>query len=161
MARTLSATVTAALVVLGMARTAAAQPASHAFAYGGPTALFESGAPPLANFGGGVDFLAPSGAGGSIEIGRLGLNGMWVNQLSINALYEVPQVRGRRVTPFVSGGYSALFNGDGGAHGLNVGGGANLWVNPRLAVRVEARDHILPGEGAVQALSFRFGVTFR
>jgi hypothetical protein len=66
------------------------------------------------------------------------------------------------VVPFITGGYSLLF-GSGAAHGLNFGGGVNWWMRDRLALRLEARDHIFPVHRGPtpQAWEFRIGFSFR
>lgn len=157
-----SAIVVAVVGLVGFAQPAAAQADAHGFVYGGTTTLLEGGdAARLATFGGGGDVLARNGAGASVEFGRLGIDGAWVNHVSVDAMYQKSPFGRSGVSPFVVGGYSGFFSGGGTAQGFNFGGGANVWVRPRVAVRFEVRDHVLPSEGAVHALAFRFGVTFR
>jgi hypothetical protein len=50
-------------------------------------------------------------------------------------------MRNRKVSPFVTGGYTLAFR-DGAANMVNVGGGANWWVKEGLGLRLEFRDHI-------------------
>ena len=148
--------------LVGFAPPAAAQARGQGFVYGGPTTLMEGGdASRLSTFGGGGEVAARNGAGASIEFGRLGIDSLWVNQVSLDAMYQRPSSSRGAVSLFVVGGYSGFFSSEGNAHGFNFGDGANLWVRPRVAVRLEVRDHVLPSEGSAQALSFRFGVTFR
>ncbi len=68
----------------------------------------------------------------------------------------------KKVVPFITGGYSLSF-GSGVANGLNFGGGVNWWMRDRLALRLEARDHIFPVSGGTtpQAWEFRIGFSFR
>jgi hypothetical protein len=76
-------------------------------------------------------------------------------------------VRGQ-VDPFVVIGSSAYFpasQGRGATAG-NFGGGANVWLTRRLALRLEVRDYVNPnasvnGWPGTHSVSFRVGVTFR
>ena len=71
-----------------------------------------------------------------------------------------------QVDPFVVIGPSAYFPtsyGRGAAVG-NFGGGVNIWLARRAALRLEIRDYVNPfnnGWPGTHAVSFRFGVTFR
>jgi hypothetical protein len=83
--------------------------------------------------------------------------------LSVNGSYHFISLdKTRKVVPFISGGYSLLFS-TGVAHGANFGGGVNWWMRDRLALRLEARDHIFPVSGGTipQAWEFRIGFSFR
>ncbi len=51
----------------------------------------------------------------------------------------------------VSGGTLNLFN---------LGGGVNYWFPPKLALRLELRDHIDPLDGPVHYWGVRFGLAF-
>lgn len=162
MARISTAVLIAAASLIGFVQPAAAQMKGEGFAYGGPMTVFERGAGTgLASFGAGGDALAANGGGMSVEFGLLGRGEIWAARVSVDAMYQKPPSAESRVTPFILGGYTGFLGSGGGAHGINIGGGVNLWTRPRMAIRIEARDHILPSEGPLHALEFRFGVTFR
>ena len=83
--------------------------------------------------------------------------------VSVDGSYHfISSDRTKKVAPFITGGYSLLF-GPGAANGLNFGGGVNWWMRDRLALRLEARDHIFPVSGGTtpQAWEFRIGFSFR
>jgi len=82
--------------------------------------------------------------------------------VSVDGSYHFSSGKTKKVVPFISGGYSLLF-GSGGANGLNFGGGVNWWMRDRLALRLEARDHILSVgvRPTPQAWEFRIGFSFR
>jgi len=157
-----SAVVVAVAGLIGFAQPAAAQAVAQGFVYGGPTAVYEGGdAARLSTFGGGGEILGRNGAGASFDYGLLSIDGASIHQVSADAMYQKPRSAKSAVSLFAVGGYSGFFSSGGTAHGFNFGGGANLWMTPRFAVRLEVRDHVLTTEGNTQALSFRFGVTFR
>jgi hypothetical protein len=147
-----------ALALIGAAGPAVAQQRGQVFVYGGTMTFPSAGSssPALASFGGGVDALTATGAGGTLEAGLLGLGGLWVPQLSANATYE-KRLRRAGVRPFVSGGLS-LF---GGGQAINFGGGVNVWGRGRAALRLDVRDYVMPAAGGRQAIAFRVGVTYR
>ncbi len=97
---------------------------------------------------------------------------------SADLTYRFP-ARGSRVEPFAAGGFSLYFSGRhlecsslgpcnipyyGLAYGYNLGGGVNVWLRRRLALRLGVRY-----QGHAQNLisftrhfvAFRVGVTFR
>ena len=63
-----------------------------------------------------------------------------------------------KLVPFVSGGYSLVFNTRGFANGGNFGGGITWWFKPKFGLRTEFRDHVIEGE---HLYVFRFGLSFR
>ena len=148
--------------LVGFAQPAAAQAFGQGFVYGGPTTVYEgSDAARLSTFGGGGEILARNGAGASFDYSLLRIDRASVNQVSADAIYQKPLAATSAVSLFAVGGYSGFFSSGGTAHGLNFGGGANLWMSPRVALRIEVRDNVLTTEGNTQAVSVRFGVTFR
>ncbi|MGH9433183.1 MAG: hypothetical protein ACRD3T_16760 [Terriglobia bacterium] len=48
-----------------------------------------------------------------------------------------------------------------GVPGGNFGGGVNLWLRKRTALRLEFRDELNGPYAGIQPISFRIGVTFR
>ena len=115
--------------------------------------------------GGGVEGLIGDAVGIGGEIGFLGpwayfRDGLGV--MSVNGSYHfLPHQPGRRARPFVTTGYSLFFR-DEHVNLWNVGGGIDYWVKPRMAVRVELRDHIHAEDGAtVHFWGPRIGVVFR
>ena len=71
------------------------------------------------------------------------------------------------VDPFVLIGVTGYFPASEGrgAPAGNFGGGVNIWVRERAALRLEARDHVNPDNGngwpGTHYVSFRVGLTFR
>jgi hypothetical protein len=65
-----------------------------------------------------------------------------------------------RIDPFVTGGSTMLIRG-GLGHLWHAGGGVNYWLNNRIGVRAEFRDHVWTQRNSLQFLDFRFGVVFR
>jgi hypothetical protein len=72
-----------------------------------------------------------------------------------------------QVDPFVLIGPSAYFPTSHGRGALvgNFGGGVNVWLARRAALRLEIRDYVNPdrfnGWPGTHSVSFRFGITFR
>ncbi len=71
------------------------------------------------------------------------------------------------VDPFVLIGVTGYFpTSEGrGAPAGNFGGGVNIWLRERAALRLEVRDHVNPDDSngwpGVHYISFRVGLTFR
>jgi hypothetical protein len=89
---------------------------------------------------------------------------MWVR--SANGVYHFqPSTASpvsRRVSPFVTGGYTRFSNGEGAFNAWNFGAGADVWLKPRVGLRLDFRDHVRPdARGEVQYWTLRAGVVFR
>ncbi len=122
------------------------------------------------NTGFGGEMFLHKGLGAGVEFGyaapewRFGRIGLGVG--SANASYHFfGQNNGRRVEPFVTGGYSLYF-GDRTAFqsGFNLGGGVNIWMAKHVGLRFELRDqdHIDYFHSPfTRFVAFRIGVTFR
>jgi hypothetical protein len=114
---------------------------------------------------GGVEILSGGRVGGAGEFGMLAspYSGLWVT--SANGVFHfVPSARTprNRTSPFVSGGYTRMSSGEGAFDAWNIGGGADVWLKPRVGLRLELRDHIRPDRrGDVHYWAFRAGVVFR
>jgi hypothetical protein len=67
---------------------------------------------------------------------------------------------GRKLDPFVTGGYSLLWSG-GHVNAGNVGVGTNYWFAKHFGLRVEGRDHIRSEGQQVHYWGVRFGIAFR
>lgn len=169
---------TAALLLmapaLASAQEADYQPRGQGYFYFGPAArvsptTFFPGAGGVAMTTGlGAEGFIYRGLGVGAEVGYAGphwsfdSSGMGVG--SVDASYHFfPRKKNGRVEPFVAGGYSLYF-GHGKANGFNVGGGVNVWLGHRAALRLEVRDFgnagiILPAVD--NFIAFRFGMTFR
>ena len=118
------------------------------------------------HFGGGLETVLWKGIGAGAEVGYLAPfpSGFTygIGTVSLNGLYE-PLKPGRRVTPFVTGGYSLAFR-EGHGNAINFGGGINYWMRDGLALRVEFRDHMPIYESAVENYhlwGMRVGLTWR
>ena len=60
--------------------------------------------------------------------------------------------------PFVTGGVLLAGNPIRPSFGFNVGGGVNYWIQDRVAVRVEFRDHLLPFGPTLHSYGLRLGL---
>jgi hypothetical protein len=113
----------------------------------------------LTHFGGGGEAIFYKGAGIGIEAGFVA---PWRNFcaglgiLSLNGSYHFS--RSKRLSPFVTGGYS-LGVRNGYINLVNFGGGANYWFRDRLGLRLEFRDHVDRAHN--QYVSGRIGLSFR
>lgn len=86
-----------------------------------------------------------------------------VGIISTNAVYQFGTATRRRITPFVTGGYTLLFRSET-MNAVNLGGGANFWTSDAFALRVELRDHLPVVDGAVRddhLWGLRVGFTWR
>jgi hypothetical protein len=119
---------------------------------------------------GGEGFLV-KGFGIGVEVGWAywggGVEGQaWTASGDVSYHFRRSAPRGR-VDPFVLVGITGYFPTSHGARGApagNFGGGVNIWLRERAALRLEVRDHVSdngrfgPGN---HYLSLRVGVTFR
>ena len=116
-------------------------------------------------YGGGGERLIYRGLGLGAELGNvtpIGDFGQGLGIFSANASYSFGgRQSSRRLSPFVSGGYSLKFRDDedsGG--GINIGAGVQYWASPRMAVRLEFRDHHF-FKGVLNFYGVRLGLAFR
>ena len=112
--------------------------------------------------GGGGESVFGDAVGVGAEIGYVGpfeelRDGLGV--LSVNGSYHFLSGQSRKLRPFVTGGYTLVFR-DGHANLWNIGGGVHYWLNQRVAIRVEFRDHVWSAE-ELHAWGARIGVAFR
>jgi hypothetical protein len=115
--------------------------------------------------GGGGEGFVHKGLGVGAEIGYLFPRtsaGDGLGLFSVNGSYNFQNPQsGRKLIPFVTGGYSLAFRG-GSANLLNFGGGVNYWFREKMGLRLEFRDHLgSPCGCRVQFLQFRIGLAFR
>jgi hypothetical protein len=69
--------------------------------------------------------------------------------------------RDRTFDPFITGGYSLLFN-NFTANGANFGVGTNYWFRENVGFLLEGRDHYAKLQGVPTHIwEFRIGLTFR
>lgn len=67
----------------------------------------------------------------------------------------------RKMSPFISGGYSLKFRDDeDSGSGVNIGAGIQYWASDRVGVRVEFRDHHF-FKGVLNFYAVRLGLAFR
>lgn len=131
----------------------------------GYTGFFGNSSPALHAAGGG-EIVARGRLGAAGEFGLLAGPNSGVFLTSANGvLHVVPSVATpirSRISPFLTGGYTRISGGEGGFDAWNIGVGADVWLKPRVGVRLEFRDHIRPDRrGEVQYWAFRAGVVFR
>jgi hypothetical protein len=158
------AVLAAAAVLVLAAGTARAQGPATGYVFGTPGQVkVESFSTNTVHLGGGGEYLVGGVVGVGGEIGYLAPTQAWgdgIGVLSANGSYHF---RGAgKLVPYLTAGYSRLFDGEGAVNALNVGGGANYWFAPRAALRVELRDHIHSEDGTTGHFwGVRFGVSFR
>jgi hypothetical protein len=110
--------------------------------------------------GGGWEVVNREGSGGAVDFGYVGPipDGFdyGVGLLSFDAIYHLRE-RGRSAAPFVAGGYTmTVLRGERG-HLLNVGIGVERRLANDVIVRIEGRDHFLPGS-RLHLFGVRLGV---
>jgi hypothetical protein len=144
--------------------------AAQALGYGiagpaGYSGFFGSSGPAIHAAGGG-EVLAKGQVGGGGEFGILAGPSAGVFVASANAVVHFvpsqPTPIRRRLSPFVTAGYTRMSSGEGAFDGWNAGAGADIWLKPRVGLRIEFRDHVRSDDrGSVQYWAFRAGVVFR
>jgi hypothetical protein len=159
-------TLVALAAVIAPGRPAAAQVLGYGIAGpAGYSGFFGSSLESVHAAGGG-EVLAGGRLGGGGEFGLLGNPSGGLFIASANAVFHVVPVQPtplrRRLSPYVSGGYTRLFSGEGSFNAWNAGIGADVWLKPRVGLRAEFRDHVRPdSRGGVHYWSVRAGVVFR
>ena len=144
--------------VLGSVRGADAQ----ALGYGvgglaGVSGFFASAAAGHVAGGGEALFRGRAGIGGELGlISNLTLD-------SVNGVaHLVPSQARRRLSPFVTGGWTRMSSGEGSFDAWNDGGGVDVWPRERVGFRLEFRDHVRPDtRGTVHYWTIRGGIAFR
>ena len=111
--------------------------------------------------GGEALFNGRAGIGG--EFGVLASSSSALLVFSVNGVFHFStNLAKRRLTPFVTGGYTHMGSGEGSFDAWNGGAGADLWAKDRVGVRVEFRDHVRPDvRGVVQYWTIRAGLVFK
>ncbi len=105
----------------------------------------------------GAEGVSRQGVGGGAEL-AVGAPGLL---LSVNGAYHFKNSASKRLTPFVSGGYShALPLFEKSMRGGNAGGGVQYWFAERLGWRAEFREYIFSGSYG-NFHNLRFGLCFR
>ena len=102
-----------------------------------------------------MEYIAAKGVGVGTEFGRVSQIGVF----SIDGIYRIPLKR--KLTPFVTAGYSAGFDSDADTgSGFNIGGGVNYYFTKRLGLRAEVREFTFSNRVLGNFPSFRFGIVF-
>lgn len=123
-------------------------------------------------FGSSASSIHAAGGGEALVDGRAGIGGEFGVLANSSSTLFVFSVNGvlhfstnpamRRLSPFVTGGYTHMGSGEGSFGAWNVGAGVDLWAKDRVGIRMEFRDHVRPdSRGAVQYWTIRAGVVFR
>lgn len=131
------------------------------YAFFSPGAILGDDSVSTMNFGGGLDALIYRGLGAGAEVSYLtpwSDIGNGIGLMSLNGAYHFN--RKRKLSPFVTGGYTLAFR-DGHANLVNFGGGVNYWFREGHGLRLEFRDHLQPQYANTHYVSFRVGYTFR
>ncbi|HXG67653.1 MAG TPA: hypothetical protein VNO70_21305 [Blastocatellia bacterium] len=142
---------------------ASAQDVSDRKAWGyafGAVGKFSDSGPATLHFGGGGEGVLGKGFGIGAEVGYVApaenLHAGF-GLFSVNPAYHFDS--GKKLVPFITGGYSLAFRG-ATASGGNFGGGVQYWAKNRLGLRFEFRDHIFSSDSP-HMYQFRVGITFR
>jgi hypothetical protein len=148
-------------VALSAGRTTEAQGLGYGIA--GPagfSGFFGSSASGVHVAGGGEALVGGrAGIGGEFGVLANSSSALWV--FSVNGVLHFSTAQ-RRLSPFVTGGYTRMGNADGSFGAWNVGAGVDIWAKDRVGLRVDFRDHVRPDDrGAVQYWTVRAGVVFR
>jgi hypothetical protein len=128
-----------------------------------PGGVFEEGGHiGTLHIGGGGEALLYKGIGVGAEIGYLTF---WkdfnagIGILSANGSYHF--MRDRKLSPFVTGGYTLGFRA-GHVNLFNFGGGVNWWMSERYGMCFEFRDHVYRDDGeSSHYLAGRIAFAFR
>ncbi|HWP85439.1 MAG TPA: hypothetical protein VNN17_09630 [Terriglobia bacterium] len=152
-----------ALALAAVPGPARAQSHSHGYFFLAPAVVSGGGRSDAALQGGvGGEGVFPGGIGLGAELGVLGIRGdsdSLSGTASVNGYFHIPRALSS-VDPFLTMGYSAVFDFFAGASLLNVGGGVNWWFAPRLGLKLEFRDHVRGGSDNANIATFRFGLAF-
>jgi hypothetical protein len=138
-------------VLLAAAFCAAAlAQSSNGYVFFAPGGVTSGGATEMTlHLGAGGEGILGKGVGVGAEIGALGPRQEFsaaVGIFSPNGYYHLLRRSGRKLDPFVTGGYTLLFR-SGSANLFNFGGGVNYWFHNHLGIRVEFRDHVWTSSG--------------
>jgi hypothetical protein len=80
--------------------------------------------------------------------------------VSLNVSRHLRQPAGAaRWQPFLTGGASIVAGGDAAQGGFTIGGGVDRWFTRHAGVRIDVRDHFLPGSFSL--VGARIGIVLR
>ncbi len=152
------------LVLIFVVGTCSAQNAAQGFIFAAPGGA--TGGSSTLHLGGGLEtFLNRSGFALGGDLGYLAPMthmGSGIGLLDLDAGYHFA-LQDKKVTPFLSGGYSLGFR-DGAFNAFNLGGGVNFWMTHKTGLRIELRDVKHPETSTRAGFSYvnvRIGLTFR
>ncbi len=116
----------------------------------------------LLHFGAGEEVIWPNGLGLGADLGYIGATTGFGDGFMMLAGGPIYKFRTRSsFKPFVRGGLTVAFNGDGALSLMHVGGGVDKWINERWGLRLEVRDHLHPRYPGFQVVEFTIGLTFK
>ncbi len=159
-------TIVALAGVIASSRPAEAQALGYGIAGPAGYSGFFGGSSQAVHVAGGGEILAGGRVGGGGEFGLLANPNGGLFITSANAVFHFvpsqPTPVRSRLSPYVSGGYTRMSSGEGAFNGWNAGIGTDIWLKPRVGLRVEFRDHVRPdSRGGVHYWAVRAGVAFR
>jgi hypothetical protein len=112
----------------------------------------------LIHLGVGGEYAFRNSYGAGAEIGLVGRTDLGAAGIaSLNGYYHFKH--DRPWAPFVTAGYTNVFELSGSTSMANIGGGINYWYKDHLGIKLEFRDHF--GSGNINYAEFRFGVSFK
>ena len=156
-----------AISTLGQAQEIPTPRALAHVSFGAGGAFAGDGTAAIMQVSGGGEGLIYKGLGAGGEIGYLfprQAAGEGFGLLSTNGFYHFPSAGSlRSVIPFVTAGYSLAFR-NGSANLMNFGGGVDYWFSEHAGLRLEARDHVWPGDcrcSTAHLVTFRIGLVGR
>jgi len=138
----------------GMAQT-------HGYVFVAPGAVSGSNnSSALIHLGVGGEYVFRNTYGAGAEVGFIGRSNLdSAGMASINGYYHFKH--DRPWAPFVTGGYSNVFELFQSDSLANIGGGINYWYKDHMGFKLEVRDHFSTGTRSANYLEFRFGFNFK
>ncbi|HEY2843381.1 MAG TPA: hypothetical protein VGJ09_07015 [Bryobacteraceae bacterium] len=146
------------IVLLALLTAGAALAQTHGYFLAAPgIAHSDNDTLGLVHLGVGGEYVFKNTYGAGAEIGVLGRTDLGAAGIvSVNGYYHFP--RHDAWAPFVTAGYTNVFEFGGGNGMANMGGGVNYWYKSHLGLKFEFRDHF---GSNINYAEFRFGVNFK
>jgi hypothetical protein len=149
------------VIVLAIFAAAAAMAQTHGYVFVAPgVASGGNNSSALIHLGVGGEYVFRNTVGAGAEVGFIGRSNLdRAGMASINGYYHFKH--DRPWAPFVTGGYSNVFELFQSSSLANLGGGLNYWYKDHVGLKFEVRDHFSTGTGSANYLEFRFGFNFK
>lgn len=143
---------------------AAAAQTSSGYVYFAPGGSTTSGHTLMTiQVGVGGDLVLGKGIGVGAEIGAMAPREHFSSALGVlspNLSYHFVHQEGRKLDPYITGGYTLLFR-EGHENLFNYGVGTNYWFARRVGLKMEFRDQVATVGTTVHFWGIHLGVAFR